>query len=52
MPQFRGYDLIDPCGITDGGLTSVKVLTGQSRPMADVATELGTRLAHALSGRS
>ena len=51
-PRFDGYDLIEPCGITDGGLTSVEVLTGQSRPMCDVAAELGAHLAETLSGRS
>ena len=51
-PSFEGYDLIEPCGITDGGITSVELLTGQSRPMVDIATEIGTSLVHTLPGLS
>ncbi len=35
-PDLAHFDLIVPCGIVDRGVTSIRKLTGQAPPMADV----------------
>jgi len=49
-PDLAQFELIDPCGITDAGVTSLEELTGTRLPACEVAPQLGEHLARALSG--
>jgi lipoyl(octanoyl) transferase len=39
-PNMEHFDLINPCGIRDRGVTSLKRLTGRSVPVREVAQKL------------
>ena len=40
-PGLAGYSLITPCGITDGGVTTLQRLTGRRVEPWQVADEVG-----------
>ena len=47
--ELPGFDLILPCGIRDGGVTSLGILTGIEHSAEDLAPALGRALQAALS---
>lgn len=50
--DLRGFSLITPCGITDGGVTSVLRLRGQAPSPEEAWPRLADRLLEALGRRS
>lgn len=46
--DLEGFGLIVPCGLTDGGVTSVERLTGRAFPPAEVALAVGHSVVRAL----
>ncbi len=51
-PDLRGFDLIVPCGIKDGSITSVAKLLGSAPSPQDVAPILGPILVRKLDERT
>ncbi len=49
-PDLSAYSLFSPCGIQDGGVTSVKALLGRSPSPRELAPALGGQLAEAIRG--
>jgi len=43
-PDWTGFNLITPCGITDGGITSVARLLGKSATPAEAAATLAPHI--------
>jgi len=50
-PDMSGFSLITPCGITDGGVTSLARLQGTAPPVEEIAGSLGAALAAAISNQ-
>ncbi len=48
-PKMSHWETIVPCGITDGGVTSMERLLARPVDIADVKTRMSARLAEALS---
>lgn len=47
-PDLRGFSFITPCGITDGGVTSLEVVQGRSPAPHQVADSVGAAVARGL----
>ena len=50
-PNLSGFSLITPCGITNGGVTSLAQLSGHSPTPEQAADSLGAALAQAIANR-
>lgn len=48
--DLRGFSLITPCGITDGGVTTVERCTGTSYTPAEAWPSVAAAVLHAFSG--
>ena len=51
-PDMEGFSLIQPCGITDGGVTSVADQMGKAPAIKDAARDLATALLAAIEDQS
>jgi len=50
-PEMRHWTYIIPCGITDGGVTSLELELGGAPPMADVRSRFGVYFGRLLGAR-
>lgn len=52
QPDLSGFSLIEPCGVTDGGTTSVDVLLGSAPTPQEAASALGEALIQAIEAKT